>query len=415
MSPVYKGGDRAEVNNYRPISLTCILSKLAEHIICTTIWNHLDENNIITPRQHGFRRGFSTTTQLLHVTHFAAQALNENDDYHMISFDFSKAFDKVPHQLLIHKLKYYKINPMCINWIENWLCDRSFIVKTGGLSSKEFPVGSGVPQGSVLGPLLFLLYINDMVDNITDSDISLYADDTLLSVNLTKHPGILQSEVDKLKEWANKWGMQFNANKCVHIQIGKSEPNQRVKIGNATIPIANSFKYLGVHIDAFLTWKTHISGVVAKSNRKLGMIKRGLRFAPSKTKLIAFKTIVQPLLEYASQVWSPHTVCLKNSIERIQRNAIKWTYFLKRGDSITECLLLNGISLLSDRRNQLDTLMLRRIEAGLYDIKLEDYLRFTERYHTRGGSINWHYKVNAWKFSFYNRLRDQVKVHSCSN
>ena len=411
VSPIFKGGDRTDVNNYRPISLTCILSKVTEHIICSNLWDHLLDNNILTEKQHGFRKGLNTTTQLLHVIHFAAQSLDVKERYHIVSFDFSKAFDRVPHDLLIHKLKRYNISNACINWISNWLHGRTSVVQTNGLRSKGFPVQSGVPQGSVLGPLLFLIYINDMTELIHDSDIRLYADDTLLCVNLTKCPNILQSEVSKLDDWAKKWGMLFNATKCVHVQIGESEPDIRVKLGDSLIPCSDSFKYLGVQIDSSLKWKTHITNMVAKANRTLGMVKRGLRSATVKSKLVAYKTVVKPLLEYASQVWSPHNVYLKNNIERVQRDAVKWIYFLKHRESITDCMSKNNICLLSDRRDELDTLFLRKVEAGLYEVKLNSYIRFNQAHNTRGKSINWHYNVNPWKYSFYNRVRDQVKVY----
>ena len=411
VSPIFKGGDRADVNNYRPISLTCILSKVTEHIICSNLWDHLLDNSILTEKQHGFRKGLNTTTQLLHVIHFAAQSLDLKEQYHIVSFDFSKAFDRVPHDLLIHKLKYYNVSDVCTEWISNWLQDRTSVVQTNGQRSDGFDVRSGVPQGSVLGPLLFLIYINDMTDLIHDSDIRLYADDTLLCVNLTKCPNILQSEVTKLYDWANKWGMLFNAKKCVHIQVGKSEPDIRVKLGDSLIPSSDSFRYLGVQIDSSLKWKTHITNIVAKANRTLGMVKRGLRHATVKSKLVAYKTVVKPLLEYASQVWSPHNVYLKTNIERVQRDAVKWIYFLKHRESITDCMSKNNISLLSDRRDELDTLFLRKVEAGLYEVKLNSYIRFNHTHDTRGKSISWHYNVNPWKYSFYNRVRDQVKVY----
>ena len=120
----------------------------------------------------------------------------------------------------------------------------------------------------------------DMVDNIEQSDIRLYADDTLLCVNLSKHPNILQAEVDKLYDWSKTWGMQFNAKKCVHVQIGENLPDTTTVLGNNRIPCVSSFKYLGVQIDSSLKWKTHVTTIVAKANRTLGMVKRGLRAMP---------------------------------------------------------------------------------------------------------------------------------------
>ena len=147
VSPIYKGGPRDEVNNYRPVSITSILCKCLEHIICSNIWRHIEQNDLLSDRQQGFRKGFSTTTQLLHVVHHATEALDKKDDYHIISFDFSKAFDKVPHDLLLLKLRNYKFNRCICDWIENWLKNRVSVVAANGQRSEEFAVLSGVPQG----------------------------------------------------------------------------------------------------------------------------------------------------------------------------------------------------------------------------------------------------------------------------
>ena len=152
VSPIFKGGDRSDVNNYRPISLTCILCKLLEHVICSRMWCHINDYGIIKENQHGFRKSLNTTTQLLHVTHRAAEALDRKRDYHIVSFDFTKAFDRVPHDLLVYKLRKYNFDQSCVMWIENWLKDRVSLVSANGHLSKEFEVCSGVPQGSVLGP-----------------------------------------------------------------------------------------------------------------------------------------------------------------------------------------------------------------------------------------------------------------------
>ena len=413
VSPVFKNGDRKDVNNYRAISLTCILSKLTEHIICTNIWRFLNEHKIIVNNQHGFRSGYNTTTQLLHVVHFAAQALDKKEKYHIISFDFTKAFDKVQHNLLIHKLQKLNINENCVNWITDWLHERTSCVAVNGLVSRKFSVESGVPQGSVLGPLLFLLYINDMISRVTQSDCRLYADDTLLCVNVTKHPDTIQSDVNALLKWADAWGMHFNSKKCVHIQIGKTTPEFHLKLGPDIIPQSDTLRYLGVQIDSSLKWNTHISKIVAKANRCLGMIKRGLREAPIKSKLLALKTLVLPLLEYATQVWSPHNENLKTNIEKVQRDAVKWVYHLKKRESVSQCMIDHGLFSLSDRREELDVQFIRKVEDRQFKVRLEDYLRInTHGHNTRGNVISWQHRVNPWRHSFYNRVKDKVSAPS---
>ena len=161
-----------------------------------------------------------------------------------------------------------------------------------------------------------------------------------------------------------------------------------------------------------MKWNTHIAAVVKKANRSLGLIKRGLKEAPTKTKLVAYKTMVMPILEYACQVWSPHNIGLKTSLEKAQRNAVKWIYHLNKTDSITDCMTNHAIPLLSDRRDAIDVTFLRKVEGGLFDIKLNTYVRFNSALHdTRGKTISWQHSCDAWTHSYFNRMRSEVKVY----
>jgi hypothetical protein len=408
--PIYKGGKRSDPHHYRPISLTCILCKTLEHVICSNMWSHIENAEIIKDNQHGFRKGLNTTTQLLHVVHFAAEAIDKQNDYHMVSFDFSKAFDRVPHNLLLHKLVNFNFDVNCVAWIKDWLKNRTSRVAVNGSMSYEFDIHSGVPQGSVLGPLLFILYVNDISDEIKFSECRLYADDTVLCSNLSQRPDGLQNDINALYQWGNKWGMQFNLSKCAHMQFGKASPTIRLKLGDSCIPNASTIKYLGVHIDSDLKWNTHVTKTVAKANRSLGLIKRNLREAPTKTKLVAFNSVVRPILEYASQVWSPHQAGLSKSIDMVQRKAMRWIYWIRKRDSVTECMNRHSIVSLSDRRKDLDILFLRKTEAGLFDLNLNCYIRFSTDHNTRGKTISWTHRTNAWRFSYFNRIRHDIKV-----
>ena len=178
ITPIYKNGDRSCPANYRPISLTCIVCKTLEHIISTSIYNHLEEYDILCPEQHGFRRRRSCETQLISTVHDLVTALNNAEQVDAILLDLSKAFDKVPHIRLCHKLSFYGIAGHTLKWIENFLSGRSQQVILNGECTESCPVLSGVPQGSVLGPLLFLCYINDLPAQVKSS-IKLYADDAL--------------------------------------------------------------------------------------------------------------------------------------------------------------------------------------------------------------------------------------------
>ena len=320
--PVFKGGNRQIASNYRPISLTSIVSKTLEHVVASEMWKHIDEHNIISSNQHGFRKHYNTTTQLLHVTHNALKARDQRDPYHMISFDFSKAFDKVPHNLLIHKLTEYKFNNNIVAWIKEWLNKRTSIVTVNAQVSSEMNIASGVPQGSVLGPLLFLLYINDISNNIKHSECRLYADDTLICANLNRvNTQQLQEDIKSLENWSQTWCMPFNANKCTHIELGKETPSIELFMHGQKIPQSNRLKYLGLTITWNTKWTEHISNITKKANKTLGMLRRCLKGAPEKLKIISFNTVVRPILEYASPLWSPCNLS-QIKIYKKQRQAI---------------------------------------------------------------------------------------------
>ena len=222
VTPVFKKHDRSLAANYRPISLTCIVCKLLEHIISTNIHAHLENYGILHNAQHGFRKRRSCETQLINTVHNFASALNNREQIDAILLDMSKAFDTVPHERLCHKLSLYGIRGTTLRWIRSFLTGRTQKVILNGQESRTTKVSSGVPQGSVLGPLLFIIYINDMPNNIT-SNIKLYADDALLyrTIHFVTDTGILQHDLDMLHQWASTWLMTFNPTKCEFLQLTK--------------------------------------------------------------------------------------------------------------------------------------------------------------------------------------------------
>ena len=215
IAPVYKKGPKCKPSNYRPISLTCIASKLMEHIMVSNIMNHLDDNNLLTPFQHGFRSKHSCETQLISFTQEIFDNLEKGKQTDLIVMDFSKAFDKVDHNLLIYKLMKLGINKPVTSWISSFLKDRTQSVVVEGTHSSTLPVMSGVPQGSVLGPCLFLCFINDMPDAVK-CRIRLFADDTViyLTIDSNHDSENLQNDLAKLEQWEKDWSMEFNPDKC---------------------------------------------------------------------------------------------------------------------------------------------------------------------------------------------------------
>ena len=223
MSPVFKKGNTNNAENYRPISLTCVSCKLLDHIICHHIHEHLDKHSILSSLQHGFRSRHSCESQLLITAHDLGNSYNEKKQVDIAILDFSKAFDKVPHQRLLGKLRHYGITGQTCGWIQAFLSNRTQCVVVDGASSQWCPVESGVPQGTVLGPLLFLLFINDL-PNFVSSQVRLFADDCLLycTISSIEDQLKLQADLKSLEDWASTWGMSFNPSKCTIMSISRS-------------------------------------------------------------------------------------------------------------------------------------------------------------------------------------------------
>ena len=209
--------------NYRPVSLTSVSCKIFEHIICKHIRTHLDKFNILSAFQHGFRNGHSCETQLLITMYNLISNRDRNIQTDIAVLDFSKAFDTVPHDRLLGKLEFYGITGPINSWISCFLKNRIQSVLVDGVKSESVKVDSGVPQGTVLGPLLFLLYINDLPHNVS-SHVSLFADDCLLyrEIRDTEDQLCLQSDLDALVEWGKIWGMHFNASTCNILRVSRS-------------------------------------------------------------------------------------------------------------------------------------------------------------------------------------------------
>ena len=291
--PIFKKGSKYSPSSYRPVSLTCISCKVMEHIMVSNIMDHFDNHNILFHNQHGFRGKLSCETQLVQLTDDIAHTLDRRKQADLLILDFSKAFDKVPHRRLAHKLDWYGVRNKSLAWITAFLKDRAQRVLLDGETSTPRPVTSGVPQGTVLGPVLFLAYINDLHESITNSNVRLFADDCVLYRNITDRndTNLLQQDLDALGRWEAKWLMEFNVDKCfvMHSTHSKHKIQHQYTLHNHTlIPVKHS-KYLGVTLSDDLTWRTHISNVVGDASRTLNFLRRTLRIVSQNTKALAYK------------------------------------------------------------------------------------------------------------------------------
>ena len=266
IAPIFKKGDRTKPVNYRPVSLTSILSKTLEHIIVSGIMNHLESNNILLDTQFGFRSKRSCETQLLLTTDDIMKSLDRRKQVDMAILDFEKAFDKVPHKRLSTKLKFYGIQGCTLRWIETFLSGRQQRVVVDGCESSYAPVLSGVPQGTVLGPTLFLIYINDIADNTT-STIKLFADDCLVyrDISSPDDRSKLQKDLDTLVRWSDTWQMSFNIKKChvMHVTRSTKKEHQYTMRGQPLTSV-DHHPYLGVELDNKMTFNHHIDRQTSK-------------------------------------------------------------------------------------------------------------------------------------------------------
>jgi hypothetical protein len=248
-----------------------------EHILTSSISKHLEENNILTTYQHGFRKRRSTESQLLVTSYDLIKSLDSQVQTDVIIMDFQKAFDKVPHNRLLHKTHYYGIQGATLRWIQGFLSGRSQRVVLEGVKIEEAPDTSGVPQGTVLGPLLFLLFINDLPDCVMNSQVRLFADDCVLyrPIRSTHDGDLLQEDLKRLESWETTWQMSFHPGKCYCLSVHrKRSPITRdYYLKGNTLSAVNSNPYLGVTLQQDGSFTEHINNTCAKGNRALGFIK----------------------------------------------------------------------------------------------------------------------------------------------
>ena len=372
--PIYKKGSKFKAENYRPVSLTCIASKLLEHIVTSNIMKHLDSNKILTDTQHGFRKRRSCETQLIPTVQQLAKSIDDKQQIDSIFLDFSKAFDKVPFERLKYKLQWYGICGDIHKWISDFLTSRTQQVTIDGISSPIATVDSGVPQGSVIGPLLFLLYINDLPDYLTNgSKTNLFADDSILyrPVNSPEDSIKLQCDLDNLEKWESDWLMSFHPSKCqvMHITNKRSRIETQYKIHGESLETVDSTKYLGVNLQENLSWNNHVNQVAKKANNTCSFLYRNLKKCSKETKELAYRSMVRPILEYASPVWDPHTQSNINQLERVQRRAARFVHSnFYRTSSVSSMLQSLNWPLLQERRAQAKVVMMYRIVYNLVDI-----------------------------------------------
>ena len=376
--PIYKKGAKTNPLNYRPVSLTSVVGKVFETLIRDALVKHATENTIIKLQQHGFMKNKSTLTNLLEYLEALTKAKSEKIPVDINYLDCSKAFDTVPHRRLIVKLEGLGIQGKILNWIREFLTDRRQRVSVRGSFSSWLPVVSGVPQGSVLGPVLFLFYINDLVDGL-ECPILLFADDAKIYKEIRTPADVeaLTRDMKRIQEWSEKWLLSFNEDKCATMHIGLHNQKQDYILNNKAIKKSDCEKDLGVLVSNDLKPAKHVAAVALKANRVVGIIKKNFEFLDKETIVSLHLTLVRPILEYAVQSWCPFLVKDVEELEKVQHRITKLVPGLENLSYEERCKEL-GLPTLKERRLRGDLIEVYKILHGFEGTDYQKFFKLRE-------------------------------------
>ena len=393
VTPIHKKGPKSIAANYRPISLTSVVCRVLESIIHEYLVSYLSKNNLLSSVQHGFLKNRSTLTQHLNFLNEITMNCENSVASSVVFLDFSKAFDSVCHSKLLHVLNKIEINGCILNWIRNYLSNRSQQTIVEGILSKPTHVISGVPQGSVLGPLLFIIYVESLLKSLVSfNGISVYAfadDLKLVGNDNTK----IQLALDFVSEWSQNWQLKVQPLKSEHLTFTRPGSNSCMadfNIDGSIIPKTNRVKDLGIILCNDFKWKPYISSIYGKSVHLVYVILKSFKSRNPKFYVNQYKTFIRPLLEYNVSVWMPTLRCDVKKVEQVQA---KFTRLLCRKlnikyKSYKERLLLLNLESLEARRIKTDLTIIYKIVHNLVDLEFDNYFEFYQsNYNLRRHSL----------------------------
>ena len=321
VTPVFKTGERDNMSNYRPISVLPVFSKILERIVYNKLFKYLNDHNILSKHQFGFRSGHSTEMPLTIALDRITKALDQRQHAISVFLDLQKAFDVVNHSFLLKKLEFYGVRGVSLEWFRSYLYDRSQIVKLDNSLSDRLPIQCGVPQGSILGPLLFLLFINDLCNLPLSMYPLLFADDTTLlcsSSNVNNLIDTVNHDLDVLSKWFSTNKLLLNVKKTQFMLFSLNNAvlnrNVHIAIDNCAINRVTSTKFLGVIIDCKLTWSEHITHVSKKVSKSIGIINKIKNIVDDFTLRQLYNSLIYPYFMYCHVVWGN---CNKTNLSRL--------------------------------------------------------------------------------------------------
>ena len=424
--PIFKKHDKSVASNYRPISLLSCTSKIVERLVYNELFDFCLSNNLLSHKNSGFKRRDGTINQLINLTNKIYKGLDDSEEIAVIFLDLSKAFDRVCHSKLLYKLEKIGIRGKLFEWIRSYLSGRSQRVVYAGKTSEYLEIFASLPQGSILSPLFFLIYINDIEENIV-CDISLFADDVSLMQTFKNTPdleNIINKDLETLNNWATQWNMDFNPAKSEMLIISnkklKSKP--RIVLKNSTVKQVTHHKHLGLHFSEDMKWSFHIDQTIKKVNKKLGLLRRQSHALNKQQRIDIYKTMIRPMLEYGSAIIDNCSTNDKVKLEHVQRTAaLICTGAMRRTE--TKLLLdFLGWEDLSSRRKVIKIVSFYKIVNNLAPAYLIRNLEFNDnvKYSLRTSNYQQikpkHCRLTNYKNSFFpectkiwNSLPENVK------